>query len=80
MTAPRIPSNDLIECTSASLTDGLVDELLACYIDWRHAAAAAADAYARWSGAPGAEEALRFSAYTAALDQEESSAIPTRSS
>ena len=57
-----------------SMTDGLVDELLGYYIDWRHDAKAAGDAYRTWSTAPGGDEALRFSAYMAALDQEESSA------
>ena len=55
------------------MTDGLVDELLGYYIDWRHDAKAAEDACT--SGPPAAgEERLRFSAYMAALDQEESSA------
>lgn len=58
-----------------SMTDGLVDEMLGYYIDWRHDAAAAEDAYRLWSIAPTDEEALRYAAYVAALDQEESSAI-----
>jgi len=57
-----------------SAIDGLVDELLANYIDWRHDAAAVGRAYSDWTAAPGAEAALRFAAYTAALDQEEASA------
>ena len=52
-----------------------MDELLGYYIDWRHDAAAAAEAYSVWSTAPGDDEALRFAAYIAALDQEESSAL-----
>jgi hypothetical protein len=53
---------------------GLVDEMLASYIDWREDAAATRDAYTRWCTAPTAEEDWRFSAYMAALDQEESAA------
>jgi hypothetical protein len=53
---------------------GLLDEMLACYVDWREDAAAAADAYRRWSCAPTAEESIRFAAYRAALEQEESAA------
>ena len=49
--------------------------MLGYYIDWRHDAAAAEDAYRLWSIAPTDEEALRYAAYVAALDQEESSAI-----
>jgi hypothetical protein len=53
---------------------GLVDEMIAGYIDWREGAAAARDAYTRWCNAPAGETDWRFSAYTAALDQEESAA------
>jgi len=70
-----IPSTDESSGTPGSLTDGLVDELLGYYIDWRHDAAAAAEAYSVWSTAPGDDEGLRFAAYIAALDQEESSAL-----
>jgi hypothetical protein len=44
------------------------------YVDWRKAAAAAADAYQRWSSAPPAAKTWLFRLYTAALDQEESTA------
>jgi hypothetical protein len=53
---------------------GLVDEMLACYVDWREDARSAADAYRRWSCATTAEESIRFAAYRAALEQEESAA------
>jgi hypothetical protein len=53
---------------------GLVDEMLAGYIDWREGAAAARDSYTRWCNAPAGEKDSRFSAYMAALDQEESAA------
>jgi hypothetical protein len=61
--------------TPGLLTDGLVDEMLGCYLDWRHDAAAAAEACRLWSAVSGGDEALRFAAYMAALDQEESSAF-----
>jgi hypothetical protein len=70
----RLPSEDVSTAVPDSMTDGLVDELLGYYIDWRHDAKAAEDAYRQWSTAPAGEERLRFSAYMAALDQEESSA------
>lgn len=64
--------------TSSDLLAGrgaqLLDKLLACYVDWREDADAASDAYTRWSAAPRADRAWRFSAYLAALEQEESAA------
>ena len=51
-----------------------MDDLLSGYIDWRESARAVADAYARWSFAPGPERALRFAAYAATLDQEQKTA------
>jgi hypothetical protein len=76
MATPQIPWKGEGEGEAASgwSVDGLVDEMLAHYIDWRQDAAAVADAYSRWCFAPGGEEAPRFSAYMAALDREESSA------
>ena len=62
------------EAAPGSAIDGLVDELLAYYIDWRQDAAAVKRAYGQWTAASGAEEALRFAACMAALDQEEASA------
>lgn len=52
----------------------LVDEMLDRYIEWREYAAAAADTYRDWCAAPAREQALRFAAYTAALDHEEAAA------
>jgi hypothetical protein len=49
----------------------LTDELVDLYLDWREEAAAVADAYASWAGAPAGEEGRCFAAYTAALDREE---------
>jgi hypothetical protein len=74
MSLSRLPPEDVSTGVPDSMTDGLVDELLVYYIDWRHDAKAAEDAYRQWSTAPAGEERLRFSAYMAALDQEESSA------
>jgi hypothetical protein len=51
-----------------------VDDMLTHYIAWREAAAAVRTAYARCSGAPDGKEDAGFSAYLAALDQEEASA------
>lgn len=70
----RVPSQDMRTSASKSMADGLVDELLSYYIDWRRDARAVNDAYRLWSIAPAGEEALGFFAYVAALDQEESSA------
>ena len=75
MALPQIRSQGRTDSTARSLTDGLVDEMLAHYIEWRRHAAAAGDAYRDWSGAIAGEDgAMRFSAYVAALDQEESTA------
>jgi hypothetical protein len=48
--------------------------MLAYYLSWRHDAAAVWDAYAGWVNAPACEKLSRFSAYTAALEQEQSAA------
>jgi hypothetical protein len=48
--------------------------MLASYVEWREDAAAVAEAHRRWSSAPADEAAWHYSAYMAALDQEESSA------
>ncbi|MGH2858092.1 MAG: hypothetical protein ACRDMJ_11490 [Solirubrobacteraceae bacterium] len=52
----------------------LVDDALAAYLDWRREACAVAGAYQRCASAPPAEQAGRFAAHTAALDQEQASA------
>ena len=52
----------------------LRDEILDLYLDWREQAAAVADAYAIWEGAPAGEEGQCFAAYTAALDREQAAA------
>jgi hypothetical protein len=51
-----------------------VDEMVAHYAVWRDSACAAKDAYTHWSDAPRDEQADLFTAYVAALDQEESAA------
>lgn len=71
---PQITSKDRgLEATSCP--DGLVDEMLAYYIDWRHDAGAVAAAYQQWSGAPAREQARCFSTYMAALDREQATAM-----
>ena len=50
------------------------DEVFGMYVDWREEAALVAEAFYQWSVAPAPDTALRFAAYTAALDQEESAA------
>ena len=62
------------EVVPGSAIDGLVDELLGCYIDWRHDAATVRDAYGEWSAESGDRAPVRFAAYMAALDQEQASA------
>jgi hypothetical protein len=52
----------------------MLDDVVEKYVDWRESARAVADASARWSCMSRPEGALRFSAYTAALDQEQNSA------
>ena len=52
-----------------------VDHVLTCYIKWHEDAANVRDTYGRWSAsAPDANDTGLFSAYLAALDQEEASA------
>jgi hypothetical protein len=48
--------------------------VLDVYVEWREITDAVADTYARWCVAPAVEEAPRFAAYMAALDQEETAA------
>ena len=55
--------------------DELIDEMLACYAEWRDEVAAVDDAYRYWCAAPAAERDRRFGVYIAALDQEESAAM-----
>jgi hypothetical protein len=74
MAIPDGPSKDRrVGSQSVRATD-LVDMALSSYIEWRADADAAICAYRRWIDAPPPERAQRFSAYTAALDQEEAGA------
>ena len=57
MASPRTSSSEG-QGAPDSMMDGLVDEMLGYYIDWRHDAAAAEDAYRLWSIASTDEEAL----------------------
>jgi hypothetical protein len=52
----------------------LVGEMLAYCVDWSEDASDARDAYRHWLDASGREEVMWFSAYMAALEQEEFSA------
>jgi hypothetical protein len=73
MATPQAPPNPGDQ-TSGVAPDDLVDEMLAYYIEWRHQEAEVAGAYDQWSSAPADERALWFSAYIAALDQEQAAA------
>jgi hypothetical protein len=53
----------------------LADDASAYYMDWRAHARAATEAYWEWREAPDHDHAMRYSAYTAALDQEEAAAL-----
>ncbi|HTU84180.1 MAG TPA: hypothetical protein VMF57_01325 [Solirubrobacteraceae bacterium] len=60
--------------TAAWPIPALVDNALAMYVEWREATDTVADTYGRWCIAPAGEEAPRFAAYMAALDQEQTAA------
>ncbi len=60
--------------TAAWPIPALVDHVLATYVEWRQTTDAVADTYGRWCVAPAVEEAARFAAYLAALDQEQTAA------
>jgi hypothetical protein len=53
----------------------LVDDVLVGYAEWRDGSDAVADAYEQWSTAPAGENGLRFAAFTAAVDQEQTAAV-----
>jgi hypothetical protein len=74
MPTPEIPHINTHNNTLLERAAGLADEMLAYYMDWRSAAAAAADAYYVWLRAPKAEDAPHFAGYIAALDEEEAAA------
>lgn len=79
MTIPDPPPNNpnptgiRIDAMAWPVAD-LVDDALAAYVEWRHDARAVTDAYHRWADAPATDQAARFAAHTAALDQEQTSA------
>jgi hypothetical protein len=74
MATTRLRSRDAVGEVPAGDAARLVDDMLDRYVEWREDAVAVAEAYRRWSGAPARERAWRFSAYMAALEQEESTA------
>jgi hypothetical protein len=49
----------------------MVDETIDAYVDWREECTHVWDASRRWESAVGADAALAFRAYGAALDREE---------
>ena len=53
----------------------LLDDMLDLHVEWRERASLSRAAYGRWCDAPALEAELRFGAYCAALDQEESAAL-----
>jgi len=75
MAIPNIPSRGIRVDSTAWPVARLVDYVLTAYVDWREEAQATSDAYRRWARGPADEETGRFAAYTAALDQEEASAV-----
>jgi hypothetical protein len=75
MSTPYRPSTSTRRNLLLLSREALVDEMLAYYIDWRANAAAVWDTYAAWVNAPTCERPARFSAYAAALEQEESAAM-----
>lgn len=60
--------------TSSWREGTLMDDLQDAYVDWRESAQAVTDAYDRWSLASGRERATLLAAYTATLDQEQTTA------
>lgn len=65
---------DLASRRASRRITGMVDEMLAAYVDWRETAAKSQVAYRRWSQRPAVERELRFATFVAALDQEQSAA------
>jgi hypothetical protein len=60
----ELPINDRLD-------KQLVREAARAYVDWREECVAVWDAFDRWAGTSGADAAIAFSAYRAALDREE---------
>jgi hypothetical protein len=60
--------------TLTTATDDLIDELFACYVEWRDEVAVVETAFRRWSTAASDDRRDAFGAYTAALDQEQAAA------
>jgi hypothetical protein len=52
----------------------MVDDTIEAYVDWREECAHVSEAYRRWLSAVGADAALAFRAYGAALEREERAA------
>ena len=60
--------------TTSARLDGAVDDAVVAYAEWRHASAAARDAYGQWESAARADYACAHAAYLAAVDQEQAAA------
>jgi hypothetical protein len=60
--------------TETTLERSVVDHLLECYVAWREECRAVRVAYDEWAQSPRGESDLLYTAYRAALDQEEESA------
>lgn len=61
--------------TTTETVEGLDDQAIEPYAEWREACAAVDDAYCEWLSASGDELPKAFAAYRAALDREESVAV-----
>jgi len=57
------------------IRDGVLDEMIDRYVDWRHESAEVEWAYRRWSIAPSPDGSRAFAAYAAALEREELASI-----
>jgi hypothetical protein len=60
--------------SQSAVATGLVDDVLASYVEWRMGADLVASAYRQWADARAGERETRFCVYIAALDQEEAAA------
>jgi len=73
MALPHIPSTGKDGREQPPAVAVLVDDMVACYANWREAAAGVRDTHRRWREANN-EHRDGFAAYMAALDQEQSAA------
>jgi hypothetical protein len=57
------------------IPDGVLDEMIDCYVDWREESERVESAYRRWATAPSPHASRAFATYAAALDREELASI-----